>query len=40
MKKYGEIKLKAASIYPNDIEGYIEYKSIFINEIYKKLTLI
>lgn len=40
MKKYGEIKLKAAGIYPNDIEGYIQYKSIFINEIYKKLTLI
>ncbi len=39
MKKYGEIKLKAADIFSNDIEGYIGYKSIFIDEIYNKLIL-
>lgn len=39
MKKYGEIKLEAADIYPNDIEAYIKYKSLFIDKICKKLNL-
>lgn len=32
--KYGNAKLEAASLYPNDIDRYIEYKSPIIEEIY------
>ena len=39
MKKYGEVKLKGASIYPENIEKYTQYKENIINEIYKKLNL-
>ena len=39
MKKYGEVKLKGASIYPENIEKYMQYKENIINEIYKKLNL-
>ena len=38
--KYGSIKEKAAELYPNDIDKYIEYKSPCIEEIYKACGLI
>ena len=34
-QKYSEVKQKAALLFPNDIEGYIKYKSPCIEEIYK-----
>ncbi|NMM62018.1 GrpB family protein [Clostridium sp. P21] len=37
--KYSEIKLQASRKYPTDIDSYIETKSPFINEIYKKIKL-
>ena len=37
--KYGRIKEKAAELFPDDIDKYIEYKSVFINEIYGLLGL-
>lgn len=37
--KYSEIKLHAAKNYPTDIDSYIENKSPFISEIYKKIGL-
>ena len=33
-EKYGNIKLEAAKLYPEDIDKYIEYKSPIIEEIY------
>lgn len=36
---YGQIKREAAELYPNDIEGYIQHKSSFIADIYKKCGL-
>ena len=35
-KKYSLIKEKAAELFPNDIDGYIEYKSTCIEELYKE----
>ncbi len=37
--KYSEIKLYAAKKYPTDIDSYIETKSPYITEIYKKIGL-
>jgi GrpB-like predicted nucleotidyltransferase (UPF0157 family) len=37
--KYSEIKLYAANKYPSDIDGYIETKSPYVAEIYKKIGL-
>ena len=37
--EYGRIKEKAAELFPDDIDKYIEYKSVFINEIYGLLDL-
>ena len=34
-EKYAEVKMTAAGLYPNDIDGYIEYKSQCIREIYR-----
>ena len=34
-KQYGEIKEAAAKRYPNDIDGYIHYKSPCIEELYR-----
>ena len=34
--RYGEVKKKAAQLYPNDIDRYIEYKSSCIQELYQK----
>ena len=39
VKKYSLIKEKAAELFPNDIDGYIEYKSPCIEELYKKCGL-
>lgn len=38
IKKYSEIKEKAAALYPEDIDSYIEYKSPVIQEIYSKIN--
>ena len=35
--KYSKIKLEAAKLYPDDIEKYIEFKSPFIENIYKEI---
>lgn len=37
VKTYGVIKLKAAQLFPKDIESYMAYKSSVIEEIYKEL---
>ena len=39
VKKYSLIKEKAAELFPNDIDGYIEYKSPCIEELYKECGL-
>ena len=39
VKKYSLIKEKAAKLFPNDIEEYIEYKSPCIEELYKECGL-
>ena len=39
VKKYSLIKEKAAKLFSNDIEGYIEYKSPCIEELYKECGL-
>ncbi|MBR3295222.1 MAG: GrpB family protein [Clostridia bacterium] len=39
VKEYSRIKEEGAKLHPYDIDGYIEYKSPFINRIYKELGL-
>ncbi|MBE5780293.1 MAG: GrpB family protein [Clostridiales bacterium] len=39
VRKYSLVKEKAAELYPNDIDGYIEYKSPCIEELYKECGL-
>ena len=39
VKKYSLIKEKAAELFPNDIDGYIAYKSPCIEELYKECGL-
>lgn len=39
VKRYSLIKEKAAELYPNDINGYIAYKSPCIEELYKECGL-
>ena len=39
VEKYSLIKEKAAELFPNDIDGYIEYKSPCIEELYKECGL-
>ena len=39
VKKYSLIKEKAAELFPHDIDGYIEYKSPCIEELYKECGL-
>jgi len=39
VQKYSLIKEKAAELFPNDIDGYIEYKSPCIEELYKECGL-
>ena len=38
-REYGCIKKEGAKLYPYDIDGYIEYKSSFIERIYKKIGM-
>ena len=38
-ERYSLIKEKAAELYPNDIDGYIDYKSSGIEELYKECGL-
>ena len=38
-KKYGAVKEKAAKLYPDDIDKYIEYKSPVIEELYRECGL-
>ncbi len=37
--EYSKIKIEGANLYPNDIDKYIEHKSIFIKKIYNKMCL-
>jgi GrpB-like predicted nucleotidyltransferase (UPF0157 family) len=39
VKKYSAVKKLAAELFPNDIDGYIKYKSPCIEELYKSLGL-
>ncbi len=39
VRKYSLIKEKAAELFPNDIDGYIGYKSPCIEELYKECGL-
>jgi GrpB-like predicted nucleotidyltransferase (UPF0157 family) len=39
VQKYSSIKEKAAALFPNDIDGYIAYKSPCIEELYKECGL-
>ena len=34
-KQYGQVKERAAQLYPNDIDGYIKYKTPCIEELYR-----
>jgi len=34
-KKYGAIKMEGARLFPNDINKYIEYKTPYIEEVYR-----
>ena len=38
-EEYGKIKEEGASLYPEDIDGYIRHKSDFIERIYRKCGL-
>lgn len=40
VKKYSAVKEKAAELFPNDIDGYIKYKSPCIEELYKECGLL
>lgn len=40
VKKYSAVKEKAAELFPNDIDGYIKYKSPCIEELYKACGLL
>ena len=39
VQKYSLVKEKAAELFPYDIDGYIEYKSPCVEELYKKCGL-
>ena len=39
IKKYGDIKMKAAELFPDDIDKYIAYKSSCIEEMYVQCGL-
>ena len=39
VKKYSQVKEKAAELFPNDIDGYIQYKSPCIEELYRECGL-
>lgn len=37
VREYSRVKEKGAGLYPNDIEKYMEFKSPFIEKIYRKI---
>ena len=39
VKMYSQIKEKAAELFPNDIDGYIQYKSPCIEQLYRECGL-
>ncbi len=39
VREYSRIKAEGASLHPDDIEGYIEYKSPFIERIYREIGI-
>ena len=39
-KQYGSVKETAASLYPNDIDGYMQYKSPCIEALYRACGLL
>lgn len=39
VREYSRIKEEGAALYPDDIDGYIAYKSPFIERIYKEIGL-
>ena len=39
VRKYGEVKTRAAQLFADDIDGYIEYKSACIRELYRECGL-
>ena len=39
VKRYSRVKEKAAELYPSDIDGYIQYKSPCIEELYRECGL-
>ena len=40
VKKYSTVKEKAAELFPNDLDGYIKYKSPCIEELYKRCGFV
>ena len=40
VKKYSAVKVEAATLFPDDIDKYIEYKSPCIEELYRECGLI
>ena len=39
VREYGEVKMRAAALYPNDIDGYMRYKSACIQRLYEECGL-
>ena len=39
VKRYSKVKEKAAALFPNDIDGYIQYKSDCIEQLYRECGL-
>ncbi len=39
VEQYGQTKMQAAKLFPDDIDKYIEYKSPIIEKIYKEISL-
>ena len=39
VKRYSQVKQKAAELFPNDIDGYIQYKSPCIEQVYRECGL-
>lgn len=37
--EYGAVKLEAAALYPEDIDGYMEHKSSVIQKLYRRCGL-
>ena len=40
VKKYSSVKIRAAELYPDDIDGYMRYKSHCIEELYRECGII